>query len=53
MKNVLWKKCELCDNLMEIKLVNKPNSLKYGKPIKSHSNKRFCSKKCQIEWQKK
>lgn len=52
MDNVLWKKCEICNNLFEIKLISNKNNLNYGKPIKIHEHKRFCSKKCQNEWQR-
>ena len=52
MENVLWKKCEMCDNLIKIKLVSNKNNLNYGKPIKIHEKRRFCSTICQIKWQK-
>jgi len=49
MENIIYKKCEICDNIMEIKLVSKKNSKNFGKPV---HNKRFCSTKCQNEWQR-
>ena len=49
MENIIYKKCEICDNYMEIKLVSNKKSNNYGKPTR---NKRFCSTKCQNEWQR-
>lgn len=48
----ILKKCEECGNLMKIKINNKKGSKNYGKIIKIHQKKRFCSTKCQNEWQK-
>ena len=38
---------------MELKIVGKKGSKNYGKIIVQHKNKKFCSRNCQIEWQKK
>lgn len=46
------RKCDICGKDMVIKVVRKKGSKNYGEIIKIHQNKRFCSKKCQIEWQK-
>lgn len=46
------KKCEICNKDMIIKIVKKKGSKNYGKIIKIHQNKKFCSTKCQNEWQK-
>lgn len=47
------KKCEVCGKDMILKMVNKKNAKNYGELIAIHKNKKFCSKICQIEWQKK
>lgn len=52
MCNVIYKKCEMCDNMMELKTVTRKNSKNYGKLLKKYKNKRFCSVECQIVWQK-
>jgi len=52
MDNITYKKCEICDNLIKIKLITQVNNKNFGKPIKIHQNKRFCSIDCQIKWQK-
>lgn len=49
---MIIKKCEFCGKDMELKTVNKKNAKNYGELIKIHKNKKFCSTKCQIEWQK-
>jgi len=46
------KKCEFCGKDMELKIVNKKGSKNYGEIIAQHRNKKFCSKNCQIEWQR-
>lgn len=46
------KLCENCNCEMELKIVQKKNAKNYGELISIHKNKRFCSAKCQIEWQK-
>lgn len=51
MKKIIHRPCEICGNIMDLKVNNQKNSKNYGKIITPHRNKRFCSKKCQIEWQ--
>ena len=53
MDSYILKKCEVCDNMMELRINTNEKSLNYGNIISIHKNKRFCSRDCQIEWQKK
>jgi len=52
MDDIVYKKCEMCDNMIEMKINRKKGSKEYGQILKSHQVKRFCSPKCQINWQK-
>ena len=47
------KKCEICGIDMQLKTVGKKGAKNYGELIAKHKNKKFCSTKCQIEWQQK
>jgi len=46
------RKCETCGSDMELKTVQKKNAKNFGELIAIHKYKRFCSKNCQLEWQK-
>ena len=52
MDDYILKKCEFCNSDMMLKINKNKKSINYGKIIKIHKNKKFCSKECQIEWQK-
>ena len=49
---MLIKKCEVCGDDMQLKTVQKKGSKNFGKIIVQHKNKKFCSKECQIKWQR-
>lgn len=46
------RKCEICDKDIDLRIVKKKGSKNYGEIIVQDKNKRFCSKECQIKWQK-
>lgn len=46
------RKCEICNKDIELRIVKKKGSKNYGEVIVQDKNKRFCSKQCQIKWQK-
>jgi len=49
MDKYVYKKCEFCGSDIKLKTNQQKNSKNYGKIIK---DKRFCSLKCQINWQR-
>jgi len=52
MEKYRYRKCELCDNMIELTLVTNKYRKNYGKIVKSQENRRFCSLKCQNKWQR-
>lgn len=50
MENYIEKKCENCDEIIKLKIVSKGKNK--GKIRVIDSEKRFCSIKCQHEWQR-
>lgn len=50
---MIEKKCETCEKIMLLRVVNKKGSKNYGKVLVSDKNKRFCSIECQNIWQNK
>lgn len=52
MEKYRYKKCEHCDNMIKLTVVTNKFRKNYGKIVKSQENRRFCSLKCQIEWQR-
>lgn len=52
MEDLIYKKCEVCDNLIEIRIITDINDPDYGQPYVKHRKKRFCSRECLNIWQR-
>lgn len=52
MEDLVYKKCEICDNLIEIRIITDIDNPDYGLPYVKHRKKRFCSRECLNVWQR-